>query len=103
MRNVPIKSSKCLGFALAGLIAVLVSAPSWAGIYKCTDGAGRKTYSDKPCDGQIEFVDTTRVGFNTASASKVAVPIETRATVLPRPGDLKAQPLTSETKAPATR
>ena len=101
MLNVPIKSSKCRGFALAGLIAMLVSAPGWAGIYKCTDGAGRKTYSDKPCEGQIELVNPTQAGSN--AAPKAGVPIETHATVLPRTGDLKAQPLTTETKPPAPR
>jgi hypothetical protein len=96
--NVPIKSSKNLGFALVGLIAVLVSAPGWAGIYKCTDGAGRKTYSDKPCDGEIEVVDPTRVGFNTPSMPKASVPVETHATVLPR-GDPRNLSKASESKA----
>jgi hypothetical protein len=101
--NVPIKSAKNLGIALAALIAVLVSSPGCAGIYKCTDGAGRKTYSDKPCDGEIELVDPTRLGLNAASASKAGVPNATRANVLPHPSDLRAQPLPNETKAPAAR
>lgn len=68
------KSYRSQGFALVGLIAVMVSAPSWAGIYKCTDGAGRKTYSDKPCDGQIEIVDPMKVGANTVSGPKAILP-----------------------------
>lgn len=72
------KSYRCQGFALVGLMAVMVSAPSWAGIYKCTDGAGRKTYSDKPCDGQIEIVDPMKVGINTVSGPKVNLPSGTR-------------------------
>ena len=101
-----VTSSRCLGLALAGSLAMLVSASSWGGIYKCTDGAGRKTYSDKPCDGQVEVVDPARVGFNTTAAPKASVPIEAHAPEahapgLPRPADPKAQPLTSETRVPA--
>jgi len=70
-------SYRCQGFALVGLIAVMVSAPSWAGIYKCTDGAGRKTYSDKPCDGQIEIVDPMKIGVNTVSGPKANLPSRT--------------------------
>jgi hypothetical protein len=72
------KSYRCQGFALVGLIVVMVSAPSLAGIYKCTDGAGRKTYSDKPCDGQIEIVDPMKVGTNTVSGPKANIPSGTR-------------------------
>lgn len=101
-----VASSRCLGLALAGSLAMLVSAPGWAGIYKCTDGTGRKTYSDKPCDGQVEVVDPTRVGFNTTAPPKASVPVEAhapeaRAPGSPRPGDSKAQPLTTETRVPA--
>ena len=101
MLNAPIKSSKCLGSVLAGVIAVVVSASSWAGVYKCTDGTGRKTYSDKPCDGQIEFVDPTRIGFNAPAAPKAGVPIETHVTVSPRPGDPRTQPSSTDTKPAA--
>ena len=70
MRRNEMKSSRYQGFALIGLIAMLVSAPSWGGIYKCTDSAGHKTYSDKPCDGQIEVVDPMKTGANMVSAPK---------------------------------
>jgi len=85
MLNSQSNSSRYLRFALAGLLAIWVSAPSWAGIYKCTDGAGRKTYSDKPCEGQIEIVDPMKVGINTVAAPKPSVATGTASVASPRP------------------
>jgi len=80
------KSYGYLAFALVGLIMVLVSTPSSAGIYKCTDSTGRKTYSDKPCDGQAEIVDPVKVGTNAAPGPKGNLPGTNALPSHPMPG-----------------